>query len=68
MWHVWETEKVQTKLWWGNLREVYHSEDVGISGRLLLKLILKKWGQRHLPQDGGMWQAVVNAVMNVRVP
>jgi len=47
-------------------------EDQGIDGKIILKLILKKW-------DGGMdcidlayvrfrWRAVVNAVMNFRVP
>jgi len=47
-------------------------EDQGIDGKIILKLILNKW-------DGGMdwidlaqvrfrWRAVVNAVMNLRVP
>jgi hypothetical protein len=28
-------------VWWGNLRETVHSEDLIIAGRITLKLILK---------------------------
>jgi hypothetical protein len=34
---------VHTGFWWGNLREVNHSEDPGLDGRVLLKLIFEKW-------------------------
>jgi hypothetical protein len=32
-------------VWWGNLREGVHLEDLPIGGRLLLKLVFKKWDE-----------------------
>ena len=29
--------------WWGNVRERDHLEDPGVGGRLILKLMFKKW-------------------------
>jgi hypothetical protein len=48
-------------------------EDIFIDGRIILKLIFKKlgWGRMDsidLAQDRDMWRALVNAVMNFRVP
>jgi hypothetical protein len=34
---------VHTGLWYGNLMEREHSEDLGLDGRVILKGILKKW-------------------------
>jgi hypothetical protein len=71
MWHVWETEEVQTGFWRGDLRKRDHLEDF-VDGRIILKWIFKKW-------DGGMdwidmahdrdrcW-ALMSVVMNLRVP
>jgi hypothetical protein len=43
MWHVWETDEVYTELWWGDLRERGHFEDLDMDGRIILKWISKKW-------------------------
>ena len=31
------------RVWWGDLREGLHLEDLDVEGRIILKLILKKW-------------------------
>jgi hypothetical protein len=54
------------------MRERDHLEDVGIGGRLILKLDLQEvgWGGMDsidLSQDRDMWRAVVNVVMNFQV-
>jgi hypothetical protein len=47
-------------------------EDPGVDGRIILNWILEKWMEGmdwlHLAQDKERWRAVVNAVMNLRVP
>jgi len=55
-----------------NLSERYHLKDLGIEGRVILKWLFKKWDVGmdwiHLAQDRLRWRALVNVVMNVRVP
>jgi hypothetical protein len=38
---------MHTGLWWENWREGHHFGDLGIDGRIIPKLIFKKW-------EGGM--------------
>jgi hypothetical protein len=63
---------VRYRVWWENLREGDHLDDPGISGRIILKWIFEKWDgdmeKIDLAQERDRWRAVVNAVMNLRVP
>jgi hypothetical protein len=72
LWHVWDTGEVHTGFWWENLGGGDHLEDLGIDGGVELKWIFKKWcGEINLidlAQYRDRWQAIVNAVMNLRVP
>jgi hypothetical protein len=43
---------MHTGFWWGNLRERDHLEDEGIDGRIILKLVFKKW-------DEGAWTGLI---------
>ena len=54
MQHAWETGEVYTGLGWlGGLRAKEHLEDLGIKGRILLKLNFKKW-------DWEAWTALIS--------
>jgi len=35
--------EVYTGFWWGKLRERDNLEDPGVDGRIILRLIFKKW-------------------------
>jgi hypothetical protein len=43
----WRKREVHTGFWCGDLREGYHLGDPGVDGRIILKLILKKWDWGH---------------------
>jgi len=64
--------EVRTGFWCGDLRERGHLEDPVVEGRIIEKLIFKKWDGGmdwiDLAQDRDRWRDVVNAVMNLWVP
>jgi hypothetical protein len=65
---------VHTGFWYGDPRESDHLGDPGVDGSiiLLVKWIFKAWDGSmdwiELAQDRDGWRALVNAVMNLRVP
>jgi len=52
MWHVRGRREVHTGYWWGNLRESDHFGDPGVDGRVILRLIFRKW-------DVGGWTGLI---------
>jgi hypothetical protein len=55
------------------MRETYHLENLGIDGRIILKLTFSTvgWGGTDwidLVQDRDRWRTLVNTVINIRVP
>ena len=60
-----------TGFWWGNLRERDHLGEQDLEDNI--KMDLQEVGCRsmdwiELAQDRDRWRALVNAVMNLRVP
>jgi hypothetical protein len=59
--------------WWGNPRERDHLGDPSVDGRIILRWIFQEVGcggmeRIELAQERDRWRALVNAVMNLRVP
>jgi hypothetical protein len=58
---------------WESLKERVHYEDLDVGGRIILKLILRDMGWNGMDwieraKDRDQWTALVNTVMNLRVP
>jgi hypothetical protein len=69
---MWKVE-VHTWFWWGKLRQRDHLGDTGVGGTTILKWIFTKFGCGgmewiDLAKDRDRWRALVNTVMNLRVP
>jgi hypothetical protein len=64
--------EVHAGFWWGELSQRDHSEDTGLDGRIILKFLQEvgwvgmDWIE--LAQDRDRWRALVNVVMNLRIP
>jgi len=55
--------EINTRYWWGKLRERDQLEDVSLKGRV--------WGHMDwagLTEDGYRWRFLVFVVINLRVP
>jgi hypothetical protein len=48
MWHVWGKGEAYAEFWWGYLMERDKLEDLDVDGKIILKLMFKKW-------DRGAW-------------
>jgi len=73
MQRVWETWKVHTLFWWGNLKEGNHLEDLWPNGRIIFTRIFSRWeGEAWTGliwlRIRDRWRTVVSAVMNLLVP
>jgi len=72
MYDEWGRGEAYTGFWWGKLMERDYLGDPGVDGRKILRWFFRKrdgvmdWIE--LAQDRDRWQALVNAVMNLRVP
>ena len=70
---MWERGEMYTGFWWGNVRERDQLGDPGVDGRIILIWIFRKWDVGamdwfELAQGRDRWRALVNTVMNLRVP
>jgi hypothetical protein len=74
MQHIWGEERCIQEFLGRNLRERDHLADPGVDGRIIFKMDLQEMAWRggmewsDLAQDRDRLRALVNAVMNLRVP
>jgi hypothetical protein len=57
--------------WWESQKERVHWEDLDVGGWIILNLREIAWDDMDwidLAQDRDQWKALINTVMNVRVP
>jgi len=62
MCHVWETEEVHRGIWWWDVIDSDHLQNIGVAGRTILKRICRKysWNEDwiHMPLDGHKLQVL----------
>jgi len=71
MWHILEAGATHSGFCWGNLREGDQLEDLGLEYNININLQHVGFGGISwiaLAQERDSWRALVNAVMNLRVP
>lgn len=59
------------RVWWEDLNEKDHLEDLGLYGQILKQVLRDRVGDHELDlmaQDRIKWRGVVTIVMNFRVP
>jgi hypothetical protein len=60
--------EMHTGFWRGNVTERGHLADLGLGGRIILKLILARRDEKNVIQDMDTWQAFVDIEMELRIP
>jgi hypothetical protein len=65
----WERREMHNIFWLEN-KGTNHLKDIGIDVKTILerKIRWETVGLSHLAQDGEQWRALVNKVINLRVP
>ena len=60
---------MHTEFWLGILREIYHLEDVGVDGKVILKWIFKNEGLNwtDLAHNRDKWRSLLTTLMNLFV-
>jgi len=63
--------EVNTRIWWENLRDRYHLENLSADRRVLSWVLKRKRGGSdwmNLAYDRDKWQSLVNTAVNLRGP
>jgi hypothetical protein len=73
MYYEWERRGMHIGYWWESQKVRDHLEYLDVSGWTILKIDLREiaWdsmGWIELAQDRDQWRALVNTVMNLKVP
>jgi hypothetical protein len=64
--HTCWTREGHAGSWWGDLKQGDHVRDLGVDGRIILKLMFKKWNSIKLAKYRNSWRELLNGLMNFR--